>query len=157
MQILDQWNDNLEPEQKTKVLRENFLTLDRAFQMTGQYILRNMNVLSAQSVTSTSYVATAFNMQVTSNGGLVNIAGSLAVAANTNTMYVQLVVDGQVKKTLFFGAAAAVNNMLSFVYMENMPAGSHSISLQAKVDGGTVVLGNTSVDSYIYVSEYVKG
>ena len=160
MQLLDQWNDNLEPEQKTKVLRENFLTLDKAIQGTNLLLLRNTASRVAQNISSSSYVAlNEWQSAITSNGGLIVVLWETYVKYDgSGNISFQLVIDGGSQKEIS-GMGLAANNIIQnpFSWCGILNAGTHAFSFQAKVTGGTQIVGNTSSDSTLYVLEYMKG
>jgi hypothetical protein len=160
MQILDQWNDNLEPEQKTKVLRENFLTLDRALQMTGLYILRNLFSQETLGVTSTASFTNVPAMQsaISSNGGLVIVVAQVWISVANSTATLNLSVDDQVVKTLNTGVTGeTLTSPVTLFWCGNLPAGTHTIKIGAMVGAGTLTVGTAGIDSTVAILEYVKG
>jgi hypothetical protein len=159
MQILDQWNDNLEPEQKTKVLRDNFITLDQAVQKTGLYLLRTVDTSAIQSIaTATLTPVSAFQSAVTTNGGLVVIVLQLWISVANSTATVNLTIDGQIVKTLTAGVTGqTLAYPLTLFYAGTTVAGGHTINVNAAIAAGTLTVGSASVNSTMHILEYVKG
>ncbi len=158
MQLLDQWNDSLEPEQKTKVLRENFLTIDKAIQSTNLTLVRTVSSLVNQNINSATYApATAFNAQFNTNGGVCIFICNFSVVTANSTGYLQLVVDTQAVMVSACGINTNGQDQVPLFYVATLPAGSHTIGVNLKSSGGNVTFFDTQANSTIYVLEYMKG
>jgi len=157
---LDVWNDDLEPEQKTKVLRENFSNINKAIQSTALLLPVSRVSRASQSITSTSYVnLAAWQTVITTQGGVVFLVfETYVIYDGAGNIGFQLLIDGQPTKEIF-GMGLAGNHVVqnSFSWAGQLPAGSHLFGFQAKVNAGTQIVGNASSDSTLYILEYARG
>jgi hypothetical protein len=158
MDQLDEWSPNLDEAQKNKVLRDNFVRLNKALQFTGAELISDTNARIAQTVSTTTYTTlTAFQGKFQSSGGLCFFVGNLYAVTNNNNCFVSLVIDGIEKKVVQVASSAGTNVMLPIFWGGLMNAGAHTIALQAKVSGGSLTVGATDTDSGYYVIEFRKG
>lgn len=125
--------------------------------------LPSQELTTEQSTTSTSFVAApGFSWTINSQGGLVVIDAIIAgtmPAADAGT--IQLMIDGnavlaQSTPGLSGGSATAQNFSLPFHWADVLGAGQHIISLQFKVNSGTLKINDTSISPLASTASIVE-
>lgn len=161
---LDYLAENMKWEDALPLLLKNQKQSQTNFDGLGPQILKNEQIDTQQDITSTSFVkVNGFQHSVQCSGGLIIWEGLISIKQTGNIQSNwKLLVDGkQAWLKLKIANGADIIDPLYLGYRANLPKGSHTFSLQAKVNGGTLNVtpleGSDQTTSELYIREDLKG
>ncbi len=159
MDLLDEWSSSLTEQQKNQLLKDNFSKLNQYVQFTGFELITTVSA-SVQTALTTNYVIQPYNAAIQTSGGLVAIIGTVFVYGFNGLVNYQYVIDGIAKDVHLLDTltgSTTVHQEFPLNWIGTLPAGEHTIQIQAKTGGGTCFFGSNTSPSTYYVLEFRKG
>lgn len=159
-EILDIIDPDGDVKDALKGIRDNFLTQNKQSLRAGAHMLADIVVGTAQTVTSTSYIAlTGLSGSFNSSGGLVLVDASIPAFPANRLVNVTLFIDDEEKAwgvCYDVGGQVGANIMISRWIQLN--SGNHKWQLKAKVDAGSVsVVAGTDTKTTLSIIEFLRG
>lgn len=159
MERLEVPSSAAETESAIKALVANTKTLQAGLDRVTVNILRAISTTTAQALSGATTVTKHPDLQcsVRTSGGTVLVYGAayFTAAAETQGMYLKLLVDEADEQTAGHGTTAGLGTTLSVLWFKELPAGQHTFKLAGQATNAT--MGLAAAPSVLYVVELMRG